>query len=149
MSGSSPGAPGVPSGSFGETLRADQAAQAEAAVAQASVFLPLATLFFLAAWCGLAPFVLDKVGLTSATTTVERFLAFGARRLIVIPSSLGVVVVLVGLIRSSRFRAMLARRLALAILVKLVQFVPVVGAIAVVLMSVFVPLMRALSGALG
>ncbi|MBI2301513.1 MAG: hypothetical protein HYU66_21620 [Armatimonadetes bacterium] len=118
----------------------------EALLSQLALLLPLGMVLFLGAWCFLAPYLLRSAG-QDAVSGAERLLAFGGRwRWFVVPGGLLVMLLALAGLRQPGCRAALRRGgFATQSLVKLAAFLPLMGALVTVLMSVLVPLLRALS----
>ena len=131
----------------GETLDPEVEAMVDGFVSQSTALLPLGSVLFLAAWCLLAPYVVAQSTLGGPQTGLERLLLLGGRLRWPL-LALGLVLnglVLYGL-RTDACRAV-ARRggIGFVSLAKLALFLPLVGAVVVVLGSIFVPLLNALT----
>ena len=116
-------------------------------ILQSTALLPLGSTLLLAAWCFLAPYVVRSSLMAETQTGLERLLLLGGRlRWPLI--GLGVVVngLVLYALRTEACRAA-ARRggIGLMSLAKLALFLPLLGAVMIVLASIFVPLLNALT----
>ncbi len=118
-------------------------------VGDALVLLPFTMAAFVGAWSFLAPYLVGKLGsaLAGSPTGFDRFIAFGGahRWPIVVLAGLAVAGVWAGA-RTSLVTGWLRRGGAMAQLgFKVSLILPLIGAVAVLLLSVVSPVVKALS----
>ena len=113
---------------------------------EATILLPLSTAFLGAVLLLLGPYLLGKVGVTSAAGGVSGlFLYAGAHRMLVGCGLVAAVVLVLASLRSVGLRELFCRSNLAPSVGKLVLFLPLVAGVALLLLSILTPLMTALS----